>query len=571
MKIIAFVFAAAMTAHASDLKIEVIDPPEKDFFSKRLDFHGIPIRAHKVVVDEALYAAYDRLALLFRNLLTKQPMALSNLVAAGAALHIIGRDQVTTDLPEWRHDKGKPLEEYRGLTRDQRTRGMGGLLTSCGEENLLKLEKDRYRGRDICLHEFAHNLLDNGCPREIKTRFAEQRTRSLEKGLWQKSYAGSNVDEFFAELTMWYFGTRGDLSMTGPKPAPGPEGLKAYDPEAFALMEDFYSGRIDIGKREPRRRRNAARESEPVTAQAPDISSLERNGKRDARVHDPSTIVKCGGEYWFFATGPGVSSWRSKDLLQWERGPRVFATPPSWITNVVSDHRGYFWAPDVIHHNGRYWVYYSVSKFGVNTSAIALASNPTLDPDDPKHLWTDHGIVIESHKGDNFNAIDPALTKTPDGELWMSFGSFWSGIKLVQLDPATGKRIATNSALHSLAHTEAIEAPFIHRQDDYYYLFVNWDRCCRGTNSTYNIRIGRSREITGPYLDKDGKDLASGGGTLLLGSDGAFIGPGHAGIFEEAGRFWFSCHFYDGTQRGASTLALRSLRWANGWPALDSP
>jgi len=106
---------------------------------------------------------------------------------------------------------------------------------------------------------------------------------------------------------------------------------------------------------------------------------------------------------------------------------------------------------------------------------------------------------------------------------------------------------------------------------NFHYLFVNWDRCCRGTNSTYNIRIGRSREITGPYLDKDGKDLAQGGGTLFLGSDGPFIGPGHAGIFDEDGHFWFSCHFYDGTQRGASTLAIRPLRWTNGWPALDNP
>ena len=245
------------------LAITVIIPPEKDFFSKRLDFHGIPIKAHKVVADEALYAAYDRLSMMFSNLLTKQSMVISNLVAAGAALHIIGRDQVTTDLPEWRHDKGVPRPEYNGLTRDQRTRGMGGLLTSCGEENLLKLEKDRYRERDICLHEFAHNLLNNGCPREIKARFAEQRTNSLAKGLWQRSYAGSNVDEFFAELTMWYFGTHGDLRMTGPRPEDGPEGLKKYDPQAYQLMDEFYSGRMHVGKAEPRRRRPNANTNSP--------------------------------------------------------------------------------------------------------------------------------------------------------------------------------------------------------------------------------------------------------------------------------------------------------------------
>jgi hypothetical protein len=246
--------AAEPPSAASTPKIQIINPPEKDFFSKRLDFHGIPIKAHEVVADEALHAAYDRLSMMFSNLLPKQPMVISNLVGRGAALHIIGCDQVTTDLPEWRHDKGKKIAEYNGRTRDERTRGMGGLLTSCGEENLLRLEKDRYRGRDICLHEFAHNLLNNGCPREIKDRFAEQRKRSLEKGLWLKSYAGSNVDEFFAELTMWYFGTHGDLRMSGPKPDNGRDGLKRYDPEAFSLMDDFYSGRIDIGKVGPRRR-----------------------------------------------------------------------------------------------------------------------------------------------------------------------------------------------------------------------------------------------------------------------------------------------------------------------------
>lgn len=234
---------------ASHLPIRIIDPPERDFFSKVLDFHGIPIKAHKVVSDEALYAAYGRLSLLFSNLLEKQPMVISNLVAAGAELHIIGRDQVTTDLPEWRHDKGKQLAEYHGLTRDERTRGMGGLLTSCGEENLLHLPNDRYRGRDICLHEFSHNIRNHGIQRELRQRFDEQYRRSLDKGLWQRSYAGSNPDEFFAELTMWYFGTHGDLHMTGPKPADGPDGLRQYDPEAYALLDDFYSGRITIVQR----------------------------------------------------------------------------------------------------------------------------------------------------------------------------------------------------------------------------------------------------------------------------------------------------------------------------------
>ena len=238
-----FAFTISLRAASGYPILLILDSPEKAFFSKVLDYHGIPIKAHLSVSNEALYAAYDRLSVL----LTNQPVVLINLVAAGAELHIIGRDEVTTDLPEWRHDKGKPLEEYHGLTRDQRTRGMGGLLTSCGEENLLKLEKDRYRGRDICLHECAHCIRNYGVPREVRTRFDEQFRRSLAADLWRDSYAGSNPAEFCAELTMWYFGTHGDLGMTGPKPANGPEGLKKYDPEAYTLLDDFYSGRIEIG------------------------------------------------------------------------------------------------------------------------------------------------------------------------------------------------------------------------------------------------------------------------------------------------------------------------------------
>lgn len=229
-------------------KIEAIDPPEDGFFSKVLSFNGILIKAPGVVADEALYIAYDRMGTETAHL----PMVITNLAAAGAQLHIIGRDQVTTDLPEWRQDKHVPLDEYNGLTRDQRTRGMGGLITSCGEENLLGLSTDRYRGRDICMHEFAHNIEGSGIQRSVRTMFDEQYQISKSKGLWINSYAGSNPNEYFAELTMWYFGTHGDLNMTGPKPENGPEGLKKYDPDAYKLFDDFFKGRIEIEKVEPR-------------------------------------------------------------------------------------------------------------------------------------------------------------------------------------------------------------------------------------------------------------------------------------------------------------------------------
>jgi arabinan endo-1,5-alpha-L-arabinosidase len=270
-----------------------------------------------------------------------------------------------------------------------------------------------------------------------------------------------------------------------------------------------------------------------------------------------------------FSTGMGLSAWRSPDLKTWERVGRVFTDLPDWVHGVVPTQRGHFWAPDVIRHRERYLLYYSVSKFGENTSAIALASNPTLDPGDPSYGWTDHGIVVQSKDTDTFNAIDPAVISTESGELWLSFGSFWTGIKLIQLDPATGKRISPQSPMHALAHQDAIEAPHIYPHDGYYYLFLNWGICCRGVNSTYNIRVGRSPSITGPYLDKQGTDLLHGGGTLVLGSDGPFIGPGHPNVLFDANRFWFSCHFYDATHRGRSRLAICPLSWDDdGWPRI---
>jgi len=306
----------------------------------------------------------------------------------------------------------------------------------------------------------------------------------------------------------------------------------------------------------------------PTPAQPP---AAPKGFQRD-RVHDPSTIVKNKKEYWVFSTGMGVTSFHSKDLVAWEPGPPVFSKPPTWITDVVPNHRGYFWAPDVIRVGDRYLLYYSVSAFGKNTSAIALASTPTLDLADPTYKWTDHGIVIRSNPKDDFNAIDPNLFLDRDGSLWLAFGSFWSGIKLVELDPKTGLRKSPTTPLIALANKEQIEAAAIQHRGDFYYLYLNWGWCCRGTRSTYNIRVGRSKDVRGPYLDKDGTDLRKGGGTLVLDAEGRFIGPGHPGILMDGGKDYLSYHFYDGERAGRPRLAIRMLEWsADGWPRVVGP
>jgi hypothetical protein len=270
-------------------RIRLIDPPEKGFYAKALNYDGIPIKASSVVEDNALFIARERLRRQLKNL----PEVRYNLRMAGAELHIIGKDQVTSDLPEHRHLKGKPFDG--NLTVDQRTRGLGGLLTSCGEENLLELPNDRYRGRDICTHEFAHNIQGSGLSEEVRKRIREQYRRSLDKGLWKGAYAATNEGEFFAELTMWYFGTHGDLHMTGEKPENGTEGLKKYDPEAYALLDDLYSGRIPIPKVEVAELTSIAPEREK------DIKSGEEKETASIRfVNQTSKEVKL---YWLDISG----------------------------------------------------------------------------------------------------------------------------------------------------------------------------------------------------------------------------------------------------------------------------
>lgn len=289
--------------------------------------------------------------------------------------------------------------------------------------------------------------------------------------------------------------------------------------------------------------------------------------------HDPSTIVTCEGEHWCFSTGLGILSHHSPTLSNWMSGPRVFEEPPEWTKTAVPGNRGTFWAPDIIHRGGTYFLYYAVSTWGSRVSAIGLATNPTLNPLDERNHWTDQGPVIRSSREDDFNAIDPSVFADDDGTLWLAFGSYWSGIQLIELDPQTGKR-KDGTPLRALARRArggdtSIEAACLTRHGDWYYLFTDWGQCCRGTNSTYEIRLGRSRSVGGPYLDRDGHKLLGGGGSRFLGSSGRYIGPGHAGIFSESGQDWFSFHYYDAERRGLASLAVRHLDWdAEDWPRL---
>ncbi|WP_428243539.1 family 43 glycosylhydrolase [Gynuella sp.] len=276
--------------------------------------------------------------------------------------------------------------------------------------------------------------------------------------------------------------------------------------------------------------------------------------------HDP-TLAYENGNWWVFQTGPGIYSKHSSNGTQWTGGNGgVFPNGLSWWRQYVPGHDGQdVWAPDVKSYNGRTWMYYSISTFGSNVSAIGLASTSSIS----SGRWRDDGLVVSSNRSQNFNAIDPDLVVDADGNPWLAFGSFWSGIQLTRLNPLTMKPYGPQ---YNIAYrgNEGIEAPSIIYRRGYYYLFVSVGKCCQGTSSTYQIRYGRATDIRGPYLDKNGRDLLSGGGSLLDGGNNRWIGPGGQDILNTD---VIVRHAYDASDDGTPKLLISILNWdSNGWP-----
>ena len=312
-------------------------------------------------------------------------------------------------------------------------------------------------------------------------------------------------------------------------------------------------------------------------------------------VHDPVLAQGEDGRYYVLSTGFGIGMMSSADLRIWREERPIFDRDqiPQWACDTVPGYHGHTWAPDISRHNGQWYVYYSCSTFGKNGSAIGLVTNPTLDPTSPDYHWTDHGAVIVSHKHqDNWNAIDPNLTVTPDGTPYLTWGSFWDGIQLVQLasdlqtpvgeQTTIARRLSRHRELQEVEVTiegrdtieageNAIEAPFILYRDGWYYLLVSHDYCCRGKNSTYRTVYGRSRSVTGPYLDREGRDMAHGGGTLLVGPDERYYGVGHCAAYQLTdGRWMFLCHAYDAEFGARSKLYVREMKFDDeGWFTLN--
>ncbi len=301
-------------------------------------------------------------------------------------------------------------------------------------------------------------------------------------------------------------------------------------------------------------------------------------------VHDPVMAYE-DSTYHIFATGMGIQHMTSSDRKTWTVLPEpVMTVIPQWAHDSVPGFTHHVWAPDIIQWHGRWWMAYSCSTFGKNGSAIGLLSSRSLK----FPIWNDEGCIVTSRENrDNWNAIDPNFVIDDNDTPWLVWGSFWDGIQMARLDTtmhiAPGERPRTIARRYDpafknppanptseYAGTNAIEAPFIMKHGGYYYLFVSWDYCCQGSKSTYRVAVGRSRRVDGPYLDREGKDMRYGGGTLVLeGDKREFEAAGHCAAYHLNGDDVFICHGYSVAHNGAALLIQRHITWtSDGWPLL---
>ena len=323
-----------------------------------------------------------------------------------------------------------------------------------------------------------------------------------------------------------------------------------------------------------------------MTAEAQDGPRRMRQRRRafatdTVMTHDP-VMARERDMYYLLSTGMGVQWATSKDRKTWVvQGTPFIEKIPTWTRDSVPGFESHVWAPDGIRWHNRWWLAYSCSTFGKNTSAIGLMSSHSLGGE-----WKDEGCLVASREHrDNWNAIDPCFIIDDNDTPWLTWGSFWDGIQLARLDttmhlaskPVTiarryrpGDPNAAENPTSKFAGTNAIEAPFILKHGGYYYLFVSWDYCCRGAKSNYRVAVGRSKTVDGPYLDRTGKPMAEGGGTLFLeGDKQEYEAAGHCAAYDMDGQTIFICHGYSTTMNGAALLIQRPVKWtADGWPEL---
>jgi arabinan endo-1,5-alpha-L-arabinosidase len=287
----------------------------------------------------------------------------------------------------------------------------------------------------------------------------------------------------------------------------------------------------------------------------------------DILIHDPSTVIEQAGHYYVYGTGTGLPVLTSEDGWSWRRAGGLMSAVPGGQpgAEVLAKGGNNTWAPDIIHIGDRYFLYYAAPGTQPK-SAVGLLIGRTLDPQSPDYQWIDGGPVVWSDGVEDSNAIDPGVLLDADGRLWLTYGSYFGYIRLVELDPKTGQRLFPKRPAQDIAINS--EASILIQHDGWYYLLVTHGSCCQGANSTYNIRVGRARKVTGPYLDNMGVDMLEGGGKLFAGSRGRHVGLGHFGLLDLGqGVQKFSMHYEADLDRGGvSVLDIRPLLWRDGWP-----
>lgn len=302
--------------------------------------------------------------------------------------------------------------------------------------------------------------------------------------------------------------------------------------------------------------------------------------------HDPA-IIKDKDWYYAFSTDTGsrdnfkagIQIRKSQDLINWEWVGHAFENGVPQEAYNWTGAKG-MWAPEIVKMNDQYFLYYSASQFGKTQSFIGVATSSHIEGP-----YQDQGVVYKSRQGEDEepNAIDPNMIFDRNKQPWIVYGSFFGGIHINKVDPQTGKFIekgkGTLIAKRNRTVDRAIEGPYIvyNPDTDYYYLFVSYDSLF----ADYNIRVARSKNITGPYYDYNGlkmTDLDSPQkeiGMKVLGGykfkdHSGWIGPGHNSILKDGSDYYVCHHIRAAENRHAHFLQIRKIFWSDeGWPLVS--
>ena len=294
--------------------------------------------------------------------------------------------------------------------------------------------------------------------------------------------------------------------------------------------------------------------------------------------HDP-TMYRDENGYILMSTNNNLAMWTSEDMVKWSAKGQIFSDSPQWLKDAVGGKTDGIWAPDLFHFNNQYGVFYCGSVFGKRTSAIGVVTNANLDFSSPADGWTDQGEVTRTTNSNNYNAIDADVVVTPDGEYWMTYGS-WNagGIRLIKLDPKTGKQASDDKTNYQIATRggSGIEGPSLIEHGGQYFLFTAWDVCCKQGDeieqTTYKTAMGRADKVNGTYVDRNGKNLNDGGGTILMQRYSRYVGPGGGEAFKDLNRIRFVHHYYDLTGDKFNHIHIRDVVFSDdNWPEMGQP